>query len=60
MKETCKDCMYFRAHYVRRGRNWYLRTSCGHCVYPRLKHRQEDTPACTHFKQQIEENVQEA
>ena len=46
----CKDCIHFRPHYVRRGRNWYLRTACGHCVYPRLKHRKEETPACNNFK----------
>ncbi len=51
MIATCEACVHFRAHYVRRGRNWYFKTACGHCVYPHLKHRKADTPACVHFRE---------
>ena len=46
----CKDCKHFRQHYIRFGYR-YDTAACGHCVYPRLKHRRPDTQACVHFKQ---------
>ena len=40
-------------------KNWYLKTSCGHCVYPRLKHRKADTPACSHFREKADSHTEE-
>ena len=45
----CKDCFYFRQHYVKSGKT-YLKAGCGHCKYPRLKNRRPETPACGYFK----------
>ena len=47
-KNTCVQCLHFRKHYVIVA-GIYLEAMCGHCVYPRLKHRDFDTPACSHF-----------
>ena len=49
-KPTCADCAHFRPHYIKFDEDRYDLISCGHCVYPRLKHRQCGTPACVHFK----------
>ena len=46
----CKDCKHFRQHYVHFLETRLSPIPCGHCVYPRLKHRRPDTPACVHFK----------
>ena len=35
---TCENCAYFIQHYIRRGYR-YDKVFCGHCKYPRLKHR---------------------
>ena len=45
----CKDCFYFRQHYVKRD-DIFLEAGCGHCKYPRLKSRRPETPACGNFK----------
>ena len=50
MKEAkCRDCKHFRQHYVHFCETRYDPINCGHCVYPRLKHRQPKTTACIHF-----------
>ena len=46
---TCKDCKHFRQHYVYFLDTEFRSVPCGHCVFPRLKHRKTDTPACCHF-----------
>ena len=53
----CKDCYYFRQHYVKFGK-YYTKAGCGHCKYPRLKNRRPETPACGNFKQRIAENAE--
>ena len=47
---TCKICQHYRVHYVKWSRS-YLKLEEGHCVHPRLKNREDKTPACKHFKQ---------
>lgn len=47
--KVCQQCQHFRRHYVRQGRRRYIPIMVGHCVYPRLKGRAADTPACAHF-----------
>lgn len=46
---TCASCIHFRRHYIRFDEFRFTEVPCGHCVYPRLKHRRPDTPACVHF-----------
>lgn len=49
MAETYQTCRHFRRHYVKMG--WrYDPISQGHCVYPRLKPRRADTPACPYYR----------
>ena len=51
--QTCKSCVHFRQHYVldeQRG----MAVGCGHCVYPRIKHRKPDGTACVHFEMRME------
>ena len=50
---TCETCKHFRFHYVRFGYR-YSRIRDGHCVYPRSKRRESETPACKHYKQREE------
>lgn len=49
--KTCGGCQYFRRHYVKAGKNWYLPLDKGHCVHPRLKDREAETPACRRFRE---------
>lgn len=44
----CKDCSHFRQHYILDA-NSCTAIDCGHCVYPRLKHRHARAPACANF-----------
>lgn len=46
---VCRDCAHFRQHYIKFGRG-YRAILYGHCVYPRRKKRDSNTPACAHFK----------
>lgn len=43
---TCQDCHHFLQHYTHRARGNYVRCHCGHCIFPRIKTRLPDTPAC--------------
>lgn len=38
VKERCANCKYYLQHYIKVGYT-YTVTDCGHCVYPRIKHR---------------------
>lgn len=49
-EKTCKSCKHFRQHFIKLGRR-YQEISYGHCVYPRLKKREADTPACNNFSE---------
>jgi len=46
---TCGTCRFFIQHYAKRGRQ-YTDVYCGHCIYPRIKTRHADTPACPQYK----------
>ena len=48
-KNTCEFCRFFYQHYIRLEEK-YAQTNCGHCVYPRIKHRKMMTPACAYFE----------
>ena len=54
----CKDCKHFRQHYIHFCDNRFDAIPCGHCVYPRLKHRRPDTLACVYFSKN-EDNTAE-
>jgi hypothetical protein len=48
MRNLCKDCEHFRQHYIQYGgRYWEI--LYGHCVYPRLKKRETQSPACDRY-----------
>ena len=46
---TCAFCIHFRPHYIQFDEDRYSLIPCGHCVYPRLKHRQATSKGCIHF-----------
>ena len=49
MNETlCKNCQYYLQHYALNRRTLY-EVYCGHCTFPRAKHRKPDMKACEHF-----------
>ena len=47
-KNTCGQCGHFYQHYVLDDQS-AIRVCCGHCVFPILKNRRPDTPACGNF-----------
>ncbi len=47
-ENICRQCRHFRQHYVLDDQTCTA-ICCGHCVFPRLKNRRPDTPACGHF-----------
>ena len=49
-EKNCGNCKHFRQHYIKFGRS-YIEIFYGHCVYPMLKKRNSDTPACANYKQ---------
>ena len=49
----CKNCKHFRLHYIKFGRG-YREITYGHCVYPRLKKRETESPACEFYKEREE------
>ena len=40
-KKYCENCEHFVQHY-RRDKKRVYPVHCGHCVYPRVKHRRPD------------------
>ena len=48
--KTCQTCKHFRLHYIKLGQS-YVSINYGHCVHPRLKNRETDTPACNHYSE---------
>lgn len=47
---VCKECEYYCAHYVRLAKKQWQQLDHGHCVYPQIKQRQAQTPACKYFE----------
>ena len=45
---TCKNCAHYRQHYIIDEQSCTT-VDCGHCIYPRIKHRQPRHPACGHY-----------
>ena len=48
---TCKTCIHYHQHYIVDDQRC-VAIKCGHCVYPRLKHREPQNPACAHYEAQ--------
>ena len=49
MKQNiCGQCEHFHRHYVL-DEQALMPACCGHCVYPRLKNRRPDAPACGNY-----------
>ena len=46
---TCQSCIHFLQHYVLDAQSC-TPINCGHCRYPRLKHREPQTRACAHYQ----------
>ena len=47
-KNTCGQCGHFRQHYILDDQGCAV-VCCGHCVFPRMKNRRPDLPACGNF-----------
>lgn len=52
--KTCESCKHFRRHYVRRGKNYYIPLAFGHCVEPRCRDKETETPACWRYLEKKE------
>ena len=48
--QTCKTCAHFHQHYTLEPSRCSP-IPCGHCSFPRLKHRKPHTTACKHYLQ---------
>ena len=48
--KTCQTCKHFRLHYIKAGKSYHP-INYGHCVYPRRKKREAETPACSHYRE---------
>lgn len=45
----CKDCTHYRQHHVLDEQSCTA-VDCGHCIYPRQKHRKPDARACSYYE----------
>ncbi len=55
MQKTCQLCKHFIQHYRKEKENDYCDVNCGHCKFPRLKHRNPGAVACYHFVEKLAE-----
>ena len=46
---VCGKCIHYVRHY-RKACSGYSLVYCGHCIYPRVKHRLPDEKGCRHFE----------
>lgn len=53
-KRVCCDCKHFIQHYILYGYSNIMTCGCGHCIYPRLKHKKPNQKACEHFAERKE------
>lgn len=49
-QQQCNTCTHYIQHYAKINHTGYQAVNCGHCIYPRLKSRKPDSPACEHFE----------
>lgn len=45
----CGNCAHYRQHYIL-SKACCEGVNCGHCVYPRLKHRKPNDKVCTNYQ----------
>ena len=55
LQPCCKNCRHFRLHDIRRSRGNYTPLLYGHCVKPRRKKRDANTPACAYWEPAVQE-----
>ena len=46
----CAQCIHYVPHYIKFGENLFDLIRCGHCTYPRKKHRDAYAKACANFQ----------
>ena len=46
--ETCESCKHFHQHYSLKN-GILMRVHCGHCIFPRVKHKRPCSKICEHF-----------
>ena len=46
----CAQCVHYIPHYIKFGENLYDLIRCGHCIFPRKKHRDAYAKPCNHFQ----------
>ena len=59
LKNTCGECKNFHQHYggIGDSRGGYFELNCGHCVKPRIKHRELMTKASSHLRKENKGNI---
>ena len=55
-EKQCNECKYFHQHYILDSQRCAT-VHCGHCTYPRIKHRKPDAPACAYFERCAERDL---
>ena len=53
----CAQCIHYIPHYIKFGENLYDLIRCGHCTFPRKKHRDAYAKPCPHFQKPPEKPV---
>ena len=46
----CAQCIHYCPHYIKFGENLYDLIRCGHCTFPRKKHRDAYVKVCANFQ----------
>lgn len=46
---VCQTCVHYRRHYVLDDQSC-IPVDCGHCTYPRIKHREPGCRACGNYE----------
>ncbi len=46
----CAQCIHYVPHYIKFGENLFDLIRCGHCTFPRKKHRDAYAKVCAHFQ----------
>lgn len=46
--ESCKACKHFHQHYSLKD-GILTQVYCGHCTFPRVKHKRPYSKTCAHF-----------
>ena len=52
-KKQCKNCIHFYQHYILDEQRCTA-VNCGHCSYPRPKHRKPENRGCDHYQERTQ------